>query len=133
MSLPKTERIPDDPELMPPARRRRARRLLAPLEADERAIVLDQLRRRTSSSFDFFLFSIVSGVIFCSGIILNAPALLVLGAIFAPLMAPLIGLSFGTVVGSYKLFARSLAGMVIGCLLVFIVGIVAGLVRRTRM
>jgi uncharacterized membrane protein len=133
MSLPKTERIPDDPDLMPPARRRRARRLLAPLEADERAIVLDQLRRRTSSSFDFFLFSVVSGVIFCSGIILNAPALLVLGAIFAPLMAPLIGLSFGTVVGSYKLFARSLVGMVIGSLLVFIVGIAAGLLGRMWM
>ena len=133
MSLPKTERIPDDPDLMPPARRRRARRLLAPLEADERAIVLDQFRRRTSPSFDFFLFSVVSGVIFCSGIVLNAPALLVLGAVFAPLMAPLIGLSFGTVVGSYKLFARSLVGMLIGSLLVFIVGIAAGLLGRIWM
>ena len=126
MSLPKTEHIPDDPDLMPPARRRRARRLLAPLDADERAIVLDQFRRRTSPSFDFFLFSIVSGIIFCIGLILDSPAVLVLGGVFAPLMAPVIGLSFGTVIGSYKLFARSLVGVVIGGLLVFGLGFASG-------
>ena len=133
MSLPKTEHIPDDPDLMPPARRRRARRLLAPLEADERAIVLDQLRHRTSPTFDFFLFSILSGAIFCVGLILDAPGLLILGAVFAPLMAPVVGLSFGTVVGSYKFFARSLVGLTIGSLLVFVVGIGAGLLGRVWM
>jgi len=130
MSLPKTENIPDDPDLMPPARRRRARRLLAPLEADERAIVLDQVRRRTSPSFDFYLFSIVSGVIICLGLLLDAPALLVLGAVFAPLLAPVVGLAFGTVVGSYKFFGSSLVGMVIGSLLVFIAGLIAGWVGQ---
>ncbi len=130
MSLPKTEYIPDDPDLMPPARRRRARRLLAPLEADERAIVLDQLRRRTSPSFDFFLFSVVSGIIFCIGLMLDSPILLVLGAIFAPLMAPVIGLSLATAVGSYKFFTRSLVGLAIGSIMVFIVGAGAGLLGR---
>jgi uncharacterized membrane protein len=133
MSLPKTEHIPDDPDRMPPARRRRARRLLAPVELDERASVLDQLRHRTSPNFDFFLFSIVSGIIFCIGLLLNAPALLVLGAIFAPLMAPVIGLSLGTVVGSFKFFFRSLVGMAIGSLLVFLVGLAAGLYGRIWM
>ena len=133
MSLPKTEHIPDDPDRMPPARRRRARRLLAPVELDERASVLDQLRQRTSPNFDFFLFSIVSGIIFCIGLLLNAPALLVLGAIFAPLMAPVIGLSLGTVVGSFKFFFRSLVGMAIGSLLVFLVGLAAGLYGRIWM
>jgi uncharacterized membrane protein len=130
MSLPTTEYIPDDPDLMPPARRRRARRLLAPLEADERAVVLDQLRRRTSPSFDFFLFSVLSGVVFCLGLILDSPAVLVLGAVFAPLMAPVIGLSLGTVVGSYKFFARSLVGLAIGSLMVFIVGVAFGMLGR---
>lgn len=130
MSLPKTEHIPDDPDLMPPARRRRARRLLAPLEADERAIVLDQLRRRTSPTFDFFLFSVVSAGIFCVGLYLDSPVILVLGAVFAPLMAPVVGLSLGTAIGSYKFFARSLVGLLVGCLLAFIVGVTAGLLGR---
>jgi Domain of unknown function (DUF389) len=133
MSIPKTEHIPDDPDLMPPARRRRARRLLAPLEADERAIMLDQVRRRTSPSFDFFLFSVISGIIFCLGLMLDSPILLVLGAIFAPLMAPVIGLSLATVVGSYKFFARSLVGLAIGSIMVFIVGTGAGYLGRVWM
>ncbi|MFZ2095060.1 MAG: DUF389 domain-containing protein [Anaerolineales bacterium] len=130
MSLPKTDNIPDDPDLMPPARRRRARRLLAPLEINERAVVLDQMRQRTSPSFDFFLFSVISGIIFCIGLMLDSPAILVLGAIFAPLMAPVIGLSLATVVGSYKFFFRNLVGLVIGCWMVFVVGIAAGLLGR---
>jgi len=133
MSLPKNEYIPDDPDMMPPARRRRARRLLGPLEADERAIVVDQLRQRTSPSFDFFLFSVISGIIFCFGVVLDSTALLVLGAVLAPLMAPVIGLSLATVVGSYKFFARSLVGLIIGCWMVFIVGIAAGMLGRVWM
>lgn len=133
MSLPKTEYIPDDPDLMPPARRRRARRLLAPLDVDERSMVLDQLRRRTSPTFDFFLFSVTSALIFALGLLMDSAALLILGAIFSPLMAPVIGLAFGTVVGSYKFFARNLVGFSIGSLLVFLVGIAAGLAGRIWM
>jgi hypothetical protein len=130
MSLPKTEYIPDDPDLMPPARRRRARRLLAPLEADERAVILDQLRRRTSPSFDFFLFSILSGIIFAIGLMLDSPILLLLAAIFAPLMAPVIGLSLGTAAGSYKFFFRSLVAFAIGSIIVFAIGMGAGFLGR---
>ncbi len=130
MSLPKTENIPDDPDLLPPARRRRARRLLAPLEADERSIMLDQVRRRTSPGFDFFLFSLVAGIVFCIGLMLDSPVLLVLAAVMTPLMAPLIGLSLATVVGSYKFFARSMVGLIIGCWMVFVVGIAGGIVGR---
>jgi len=130
MSLPKTENFPDDPDLMPPARRRRARRLLAPLEADERSLVLDQVRRRTSPSFDFFLFSVIAGILFCLGIMLDSPVVLVLAAVLAPLMSPLVGLSLATVVGSYKYFARSLAGLLIGCWMVFMVGIGGGILGR---
>ncbi len=133
MSLPNSEHIPDDPDLMPPARRRRARRLLAPLEADERAIVLEQLRHRTSPTFDFFLFSIFSAVIFCIGLFLDSPVVLVLGAVFAPLMAPVIGLSLGTAIGSFKFFARSLVAFSIGSLLVFMVGAAAGFLGRLWM
>jgi hypothetical protein len=45
-------------------------------------------------------------------------------------MAPVIGLSLGTVVGAYKFFARSLVGLAIGCWMVFIVGVAAGLLGR---
>jgi hypothetical protein len=126
MSLPKTESIPDDPNRLPPARRRRARRLLAPFYADERSAYLDDLAHRTSPSFDFFLFSAIAAVIFSLALITEAPALLLLGALVAPFMGPVIGLSLGTVVGSIKLVLRSLGGLLIGLLLVFAAAWLAG-------
>jgi hypothetical protein len=54
MTLPNSEQFPDDPDSLPPARRRRARRLLAPLNADERAAIWTKpsiaLRRPSISS-----------------------------------------------------------------------------------
>lgn len=130
MSLPKSENFPDDPDLLPPARRRRARRLLAPLDADERAATIDHLARRTSPSFDFFLFSLVAGVFFGIGLLFDSPILLVLGAIFAPLMAPAVGVALGTIIGSYKFFFRSLIGLLIGSALVFIGSALIGIAAR---
>ena len=126
MSLPKTEIFPDDPERMPPARRRRARRLLAPLNADERAAWVDRMAHRAAPSFDFFLFSLLSGIVLSIGLLLDQPVLLLLGAVIAPLMAPLVGTAMGTVLGSGRYFLRSLTGLIIGSALVFACGYIAG-------
>jgi hypothetical protein len=126
MNLPHTEREPDNPDNLPPARRRRAHRLLAPLDADERAVFLDDLAHRTSSSFDFFLFSLLAAAVLSVGVLLDAPALLVLGAILAPLMAPFIGIALGTVTGTARFFFRSLFGLLIASVVVFLIGALAG-------
>ncbi len=130
MNLSQLEQTPDDPNNLPPARRRRAGRLLAPLDADERADFLDELAHRAAPSFDFFLFSLFSGAVISIGFLLDSPALLVLGAVLAPVMAPAVGVSFGTVVGSIRVFLRSLVGLVIGGALVSLTGVLAGLVAR---
>ncbi len=125
-----TDPTPDDPDSLPPARRRRARRMLVPLEADERAAFLDELAHRASPSYDFFVLSIVSAIAITAGFFTEAPALLVLGAVLAPLMAPAVGVSLGTVISSPRLFLRSLAGLLFGCLLVFLSAwALAGLAR----
>jgi len=130
MNPPPAEPHPDDPNLLPPARRRRARRLLAPLDADERAAYLAELAHRSAPSFDFFLFSLLSAAVLSAGIIFDAPGLLALGALAAPLMAPAVGLSLGTVIGSVRFFLRSLVGLALGCLLVFLVGAGAGMLAQ---
>jgi hypothetical protein len=48
----------------------------------------------------------------------------------APMMAPVIGIALGMVVGSVQFFLRSLIGLLIGGVLVFLVGILAGYVSR---
>lgn len=125
-----SENFPDDPEQLPPARRRRARRLLAPLEGDERTESLERLARRSSATFDFFLFSLISGAIFSFGLLLDSTPLLVLAAVFAPLMAPVVGVSLGTVVGSGRFFLRNLLGLILGSALVFATGALVGYLSR---
>lgn len=131
MNLPQTEQFPDDPDRLPPARRRRARRLLAPLDADERAALVDEIAHRASPTFDFFLFSLLAGIVISAGLVLDQPAILLLGSLIAPLMAPVVGLSLATVVGSIRFFLRSLVGFLIGSALVFLAGFIAGYLARS--
>ncbi len=126
MSLPRTEQTPDDLKRLPPAQRRRAQRLLLPLSADEREAFLDDIAHRTSPSLDFYLFSLLSGLILALGLWLDAPALLVLGALFAPTMTPLVGIALGTISGSMRFFGRSLIGLLTASLMVFVTSLSIG-------
>ncbi len=126
MSLPKTEQTPDDPKRLPLARRRRAQRLLLPLTADEREAFLDDIAQRTSPSIDFYLFSLLAGLILSLGVWIDAPPLLVLGALLAPTLTPLIGIALGTISGSMRFFGRSLIGLFVASLLVLLTSTVTG-------
>ena len=126
MSLPTAEQFPNDPENLPPARKRRAKRLLAPIDSDERAAFLAELAYRLSPSFDFFLFSLASSAVLAIGIMLDEPALLLLGALIAPMMVPVVGLALATIIGSFRFFFRSLAALLVGSAMVFSMGLVAG-------
>ena len=127
MNLPRSEFFPDDPEKLPPARRRRAHRLLAPLEDDERAANLDRLARRTWPTLGFFIFSLLAGVLLGLGLVIDSASILLLGALVAPSMGPVVGISLGAVIGSGRFFARSLAGFVLGSLLAFAGGAASAL------
>ncbi len=130
MRLPTTECTPDNPEDLPPARRRRAHRLVSPMNSDERAALLEELGHRISPSFDFFLFTLISGMLLSVGLLIDEPAILILGAVLAPLMAPVIGISLGTVIGSSRFFVRNLIGLLISCSLVLLVGYLAGVITK---
>jgi len=121
---------PNNPEELPPSRRRRAKRLLAPLDVDERASFLDGLAHNASPSFDFYILSLVSGLIISIGFSLDHSAIIILGAALAPILAPAIGLSLGTIMGAAHVFMRSLVGLFIGSLLVFLAGWLIGSITR---
>jgi hypothetical protein len=84
------------------------------------------LALRIAPSFDLFLFSFFAAITISIGLMLDAPALLVLGILLAPTMTPLVGLALGTVTGSIRFFARSLISILIICLLVLFISILAG-------
>ncbi len=113
------------------ARKRRAKRqVISALTQDERANYIDQAANRAAPSFDFFLFSFFAGAIIGLGYILDSPYMLLLGALTSPVMAPIIGISLGTVLGSTKHFSRSIAGLIISVVLVLITGSLAGIAAQ---
>ena len=112
---------------LPRARRRRAQRTLALPGAEERAVVLDHLARRAFPSFEFFLFAILCGIILGAAYLLNAPALLLLGILLAPLLTPWVGLTLAAVTGSWRFFFLTLLSLLVAGGLVFLGGVLAGL------
>jgi hypothetical protein len=139
---PSEEAFPEEPDLpegftpisdlshLPRARRRRARRMLVPLEATERAALLDSLARRAVPSFEFFLFAFLCGIILGAAYLLNAPALLLVGVLLAPLLTPFVGMMLAAVTGSWRFFFLTLGVLLVAGALVFLTGALAGLAGR---
>src|SRR5512135_3084203 len=78
---------------LPRARRRRSHRMFVLPGAEERAALLDDLARRASPSFEFFLFALFCGAVLGAAYLLDFPALLLLGLLLAPLLTPWAGLT----------------------------------------
>ncbi|MBN2385745.1 MAG: DUF389 domain-containing protein [Anaerolineales bacterium] len=116
-----------------PARRRRSRRYIIFPGDDERAELLGRLARRAFPSVEFFLFSFLGGTVLGAAYLLDAQSLLLLGALLAPLMTPWVGLALGTMTGNWRLFGLTLAGLLVGGLLVFVTGFTSGLAARIWM
>lgn len=112
------------------ARRRRARRMLVPPGADERAAMLDDLARRAFPSFEFFLYAFLCGAILGAAYLLNAPALILLGVLLAPLLTPWVGMTLAGVTGSWRFFFLTLGGLLVALGLVFLTGALAGFAGR---
>ena len=130
MSLPTSDSIPEDNEAISPARRRRDRRLPVPAAGasqDERLAYLDELAERAIPSIDYYLFAFLAGLVMGAGILLGSPAMLVLGAVLAPLTGPFLGLGLATIAGSGRFFWQSLGALLVGGIFAFGGGCVAGL------
>ena len=129
MNLTEENPFPEEPIRLPPARRKRRRYLVSPGD-DERAALLENLARRAFPTFEFFLFSLLCGAVLGAGYILDSQSLLLLGVLIAPLMTPWVGLTLASVTGSGRFFLQTLGGLLIGGILVFGGGLLAGLAAR---
>ena len=130
MSIPTSEPIPSDDQALPPARRRRQRRMISRGGVISPSEALQQLAQLLIPSVDFFIFSLLAGVVLGLGIMFDSSALFVLAALFSPFMAPVIGLSLATVAGSMRFFFQSLGSIIVGALLVFMCGVLTGWIVR---
>ena len=130
MNQTEDPRAAQEPQPIPRARRRRARRTFFPKDAEGRAALLATLSHRAYPSFDLFLFSLLGGAVLGLGYILDSQGLLFFGVLLAPLMIPWVGLTLSTISGSPRLFLHTAGGLLISALLVFLTGALAGLASR---
>jgi uncharacterized membrane protein len=125
---PQTTESLNDPDRLSRIRRRRARRMLTQLKADEQEVFLEELAHQVSPTFDLFLFALISGLLVGVGFRFDQRAMLIAGALLAPHMAPVAGLALSAVSGSPRFFLRMLAGLgVAGALVALVAGLSGGL------
>jgi hypothetical protein len=119
--------FPQETKNLSPARRRQYRRRIIPEGSDEQAAYLEQLAQRSIPSLEFFVYSILSGILLIAAIWMDAPAVFVLVAAAAPFLAPLFGLSLAAVVGSFQFLFQCLGSLLISGGIMFVFGLIAGI------
>ncbi len=128
---PQTPRSPIGRTRPSRAQRRRAQReRTLPTSVEGRSKLLRNLVQRAYPSYEFFLFSAFCGAILGLGFLLDSQAFLVFGILMAPLMSPLVGMILATVSGSGNFFFKTLGAFLVGSVLVFITGALAGFAAR---
>jgi hypothetical protein len=130
MSLPTSETIPEDPSYLPPARKRRERRAVAPIlgaAPDERLRRLNALAEETTPSAGFFLYAFLFGLWIGVCLPFGQPVLIIFGLLLVPFSGPLLGISLASVAGSTRFFFYSLGARLVGAFLVMGGGALAGL------
>ncbi len=126
MRLP--EERPARPE--PPRRRRRSNRILQRPEASELGDRLESIAHRSAPTIDFFIFAFLSGCILAVGYLLNAPAILLLGIIVAPLMAPWVGAMLAASTGETRFLGQTTGALLTVVGMVFLIGALGGFASR---
>ena len=107
-------------------RRRRRRRLLVPNGKTERAAYLNEIAKRLNPNLDFFLISLLAGLVLGAAILFDNPAVYILAALVSPFMAPVVALGFSTSVGSIRFFIQSLGSLLLGSAIIFFCGMLSG-------
>jgi len=129
---PAAMRLPEERPVRPeaPRRRRRGNRILQRPEASELGEKLESIARRSAPTIDFFIFAFLSGCILAVGYILNAPAILLLGIIVAPLMAPWIGAMLAASTGETRFLGQTIGALLTVIVMVFLIGALGGFASR---
>ncbi|HQL38016.1 MAG TPA: SH3 domain-containing protein [Anaerolineaceae bacterium] len=128
MTFPTSEPIPSEEESLPPARRRRQKRLdFAHAGLQERTEYLSEIAHLATPSLDFYIFSLLAGLVMVAAILLDSPALYILVVLLAPFLSPVPGIALGSVLGSMRFLGLALGAFLIHVLIFFGWGLLAGL------
>lgn len=112
------------------ARRRRARRMILPSDAEGREAILLTLSRRAYPTAEFFVLSLLCGAILGVGYLLDSPLILAFGALSAPLLMPWLGMLLATARGAIGFWLQTLAALFLSALLTFAASLISGWLLR---
>ncbi|NWG35247.1 MAG: DUF389 domain-containing protein [Chloroflexi bacterium] len=130
-TFPPLENEPQQEFVSARARRRRAlRRVYFPTDKAERAALYAHLAKRAFPSYELFIFALVAGAIMGVGYFLNAPGVLVFGALAAPVLTPWIGISLAVVAGAGRFFLQTVTALFVSSGLFLFTGFLAGFATR---
>lgn len=101
--------------------------ILPTLNVDERREVQKTIYRGARSRIDFFLMTALSSAIATFGLLLDSPAVIIGAMLVAPLMASIVGIGLGVVLGGAEMLRQSLLTTLRGILLAIAVSAIIGL------
>jgi len=100
-------------------KRKRKYRLDDALSIDEvRALVETQYHL----TFDYLAFVAAGGLIAAVGLLQDSSTSVVASMLVSPLMGPIVGMTFGTIIRDWKMFRTSFRNEIIGIIICFVVG-----------
>jgi hypothetical protein len=127
MSLPSSERLPNDINELPPARQRHIRRQPKSATLAEQQILLDSLVKLTAPTPAFFSRTLLGVVALGVAFYLHNLAILIVAIVVLPFQAPLFGLALFPITLNAKHAIKSLISLVLLLLIAFGAGALAGL------
>ena len=130
-----TPLVPEGETAGPPhssarARRRHARRMIIPQDAQGQSALLATLTRRAYPSYELFIYALLAGAILGLGYLLDSQAVLLLGILIAPLMTPWVGMLIGLIIASARFVFETFMALLIAAALVFLCGALTGFAAR---
>jgi uncharacterized hydrophobic protein (TIGR00271 family) len=90
--------------------------------------IYSKIASGTRLTFDFLALLVVSCIIAAIGLATNSPVFIVAGMLLAPLMGPILGLSFGVLIQDRRLVTTGIKNEALGIAIAVIMGLIMGAV-----
>ena len=111
-------------------RKRPTRPIITRPDASELGQRFESMAYRAAPTFDFFMFSLLAGAILGLGYLFDAPVILLLGIIVAPVLTPWVGAMLAAVIGETPFLKQTIGGFLTALVMIFLTGLLAGFLSR---
>lgn len=100
------------------------RKVVPPVEKEQRAKVQVQLRDQSEPDFDFFVLVLLSCAIATFGLLIDSAATIIGAMLVAPLMSPILGLGLASIKGDTKLLRNAAIALGRGAILAIVLSVI---------